>query len=63
MFCSAMELVFDAVKSLLLLWHRPESSGEAGGDPGEATEGSELYQNGEGENSDITSGGPRATLR
>lgn len=49
--------MLDAVKSLLLLWHRPESSGEAGGDPGDATEGSELYQNGEGENSDITSRG------
>lgn len=50
-----MELVCGAVTSVLLLWPRPESRGEAGGDPGEATEGSDLYQNEEGEKSDIIS--------
>lgn len=37
------------------MWRRPECRGEAGGDPGEATEGSDLYQNEDGENSDIIS--------
>lgn len=46
---------FDAAKYFPLLRHRPECSGEAGGDPGEASEGSDLYQNEDGENSDIIS--------
>lgn len=44
--------------------NRAESSGEAGADPGEATEASDLYQNEEGENRRvIVRGHQRPTLR
>lgn len=48
---------------MLLLWCRPESSGQAGADPGGATEASDLYQNEEVETGDIIGRHPERPCR